>query len=99
VVFYWTIQITCFGSVVQGLQDDGILTIGYEFQGNIVKIESKKDDKMLEFANSIEFSEEVKPKVEMKDESKELKIEIDKFQGKIVKIKPKEDDPIYAAKN
>ena len=95
-VFYRAIQITCFGSV-QGLQDDGILTIGYEFQGNIVKIESKKDDKMLEFANGIEFSEEVKSKIEMKDESKELNIEIDnEFQGKIVKIEPKE---LYVAKN
>ena len=55
---------------------------------------------MLEFANGIEFSEEVKSKIEMKDESKELNIEVDnEFQGKIVKIEPKEDDPKQVAKN
>jgi hypothetical protein len=50
---------------------------------------------MLEFVKNIEFLDEVKPKLEIKDEPIEPKKEIgNECQGKIVKIESKKDDSI-----
>ena len=81
---------TTSGLEVKGIKKE--IVEEFDFINKNVKIESKDDESMLKFFKNIEFSDDVKPKVEVKDELIEPKNKTDDELQNGISVLEKLDD-------